>query len=292
VIDRRAFLKTGSAVAATFALGGVGDYGLHEASSPKVVRVQLQLPRLPEAWQGTTIAQLSDFHYDRHFTAVTIKRAVDIVNQLRPDLVMLTGDFVTLPIFFRHFHNGKQAARAAFPCADLLGQLSAPLGVFAVLGNHDVFSDPERISEILQARQIQVLRNTAIPLEREGQRLWLAGLDDVLAGNPDLDLALGKIPTQEPIILLVHEPDFVRKVARYAVDLQLSGHSHGGQIRFPWLGPAYLPPLGRKYPAGLYHLGPLTLYTNVGIGTLWVPARLNCPPEITLFILNRTRSDK
>lgn len=123
-------------------------------------------------------------------------------------------------------------------------------------------------------------------LENGGQKLWLAGVDDVYEGAPDLKKTLSNIPDEDCVILLCHEPDYADTVREYSVDLQLSGHSHGGQIRLPLIGPPYLPELGRKYPIGMYNFGHLTLYTNVGIGTIRIPARWNCPPEITLFTLH------
>jgi predicted MPP superfamily phosphohydrolase len=258
-----------------------------DTDDPKLISIEIPLARLPSAWDGLTIVQLSDFHYDDRFSVVPIRKAIEMVKQLRPDLIVLTGDFVTMPLLFKVFHNSQQAARVAEPCAVLLGQLSAPLGVFAVLGNHDVLTDPDFIVESLQSKGMQVLRNRSVPLEREGKRLWLAGLDSALNGHPDLELTMHGVPGQEAVVLLVHEPDYARRVARYAVDLQLSGHSHGGQIVIPLVGAPYLPPLARRYPRGLYRLGPLTLYTNVGLGTIYTPARWNCPPEIT-FIKLRT----
>ena len=258
---------------------------------PRLVSVEIPLVRLPVAWDGLTIVQLSDFHYDPDVTVPPIRKAIEITNGLRPDLIVLTGDFVTVPPLSKLFHNKKHAAGVAEPCAALLGQLSAPLGVFAVLGNHDADSDPEFIVGCLQANRIQVLRNRSLPFERQGKRLWLAGVDDVLEGDPDLDLTVKGIPSDEAVVALVHEPDYARRVAEHPVDLQLSGHSHGGQIVLPLVGPPYLPPLGRQYPKGLYQLGQLTLYTNVGLGTIRIPARLNCPPEVTLIKL-RTASTK
>jgi predicted MPP superfamily phosphohydrolase len=151
------------------------------------------------------------------------------------------------------------------------------------MGNHDVGTDEAHIAAVLQSHGISVLRNRSVPLERNGARLWLAGLGDVLEGKYDLKQTLKGIPKPEPVVLLVHEPDFAGYVKD--VDLQLSGHSHGGQIRFPLLGAPVLPVMGRRYPRGLRRIGPLTLYTNVGIGTIWLPMRLNCPPEVTLLTL-------
>ncbi len=224
-------------------------------------------------------------HYDQLFSIIPIRKAVSIVNSLQPDLIALTGDFVTIPAFSDYFHNAKTAAADAEPCALALSPLRARYGVFAVLGNHDHDSDPERVIEALANKGIQFLRNASIPLEARGSRLWLTGVDDVLTGKPDLALSLKGIPRSEPVVLLAHEPDYADQAAAYPVDLQLSGHSHGGQIRFPLVGAPFLPDMAKKYPWGLRRIGPLTLYTNVGLGTIRIPARLNCPPEITLITL-------
>jgi uncharacterized protein len=287
LFNRRVFLKTAIATGTLAAADG-----LLEANRPQIVRVEIPLTRLPEAWEGITIAQLSDFHYDDHFSVVPIRKAVDIVNGLRPDFIVLTGDFVTVPLFKGYLGGGKRAARFIDPCAPLLAELHARRAVLAILGNHDCASDPGRITETLQACGVPVLRNRSLPFEQAGQRLWFAGVDDVLEGDPDLDAALRQIPKSEPIILLAHEPDFADIVAQHAVDLQLSGHSHGGQIRFPLIGAPYLPPLATKYPRGLRRIRELTLYTNVGIGTIRLPVRFACAPEITLFTLRRATPNR
>jgi uncharacterized protein len=289
-LDRRSFLKAGAAVVAcsAFAIGARGM--VTEADDPKLVSIEIPLTRLPDVWDGITIVQLSDFHYDDDFSVVPIRKAVEITNRLQPDLIVLTGDFVTMPMFSKLLHTSRQAARAAEPCAALLGQLRAPLGVYAVLGNHDMRTDPTFVVESLKAKGIQVLRNRSVPLERQGKRLWLGGLDDAMHGYPDVDATLRGTPREEPVVLLVHEPDYARRVARHPVDLQLSGHSHGGQIVIPLVGAPYLPPMGRWYPKGLYQLSSLALYTNVGLGTIRLPARWNCSPEIT-FLKLRTAQE-
>jgi hypothetical protein len=246
--------------------------------------VDIALPRLPPNLDGLTIAHLSDFHFDPYFSVTPIEAAIRIVNDVKPDLVVLTGDFVTLPLLQTRA-TVMDAVRQAEPCADLLRQLHAPLGTWAVLGNHDVFTHPLHVDASLRESGIRVLRNRAAPLERGGSRIWLAGVDDVLAGGDDLDRALRGIPSVEAVILLVHEPDFADRAANYSVDLQLSGHSHGGQVRFPFVGALYLPQLARKYPLGLREIGRLKLYTNPGVGTLRIPVRWNCPPEVTLIRL-------
>jgi uncharacterized protein len=282
---RRRFLQAGAAVAATAALAVVGDGTIFEANNPEVVSIEIPLSRLPQSWDGFRIAQLSDLHYDDYFSIVPIRKAVDLVNGLQPDLVVVTGDFVTSPPSKRRSLQIR-AAKAIEPCAQLVAQMRARFGILASLGNHDVATDGAYITEVLQSHGIPVLRNRSVSFERNGERIWISGLDDILEGKHDLKLALKGIPQAEPVVLLVHEPDFAGYVKN--VDLQLSGHSHGGQIRFPLIGAPVLPVMGREYPRGLRRLGPLTLYTNVGIGTIWVPMRLNCPPEVTLITLRTT----
>lgn len=280
-INRRKFIPLAGA-AAVAALGT--DSVLIEPMRPRLERQEIFLPRWPSRLEGFTIALLSDFHYDPVFSMHPIRSAVEMVNKLGPDLVALAGDFITSPMF------GKSAsgAAAAEPCAQLLQPLRAPHGVWAVLGNHDEDADPPRVINALGAVEIRVLRNEAIPIERDGDRSWLAGIKDVLVKRgADLPSVLRAIPSGEPVVLLAHEPDYADYVARYPVDLQLSGHSHGGQIRLPWLHPLYLPPLARKYYQGMYKVRDLTLYTSRGLGTIRLPIRLNCAPEVTLITLRR-----
>ena len=285
LINRRRFLQASAAVAATGALALATDATVVEPNQPELVRVEVPLVGWPYAWDGFKIAQLSDFHYDEYFSAVPLRSAINIVNGLQPDLVVLTGDFVTVPVFADYLHNAERAEKDAEPCARLLGALRARFGVIAILGNHDLGSDRQLVTESLQSHDIPVLRNRSIPIEWEGSRIWLSGVDDVLRGKPDINRTLRAVPRNEPVVLLVHEPDIADQVALHSVNLQLSGHSHGGQIRFPLIGPPYLPKLAHKYPRGLYRIGPLTLYTNVGLGTVRLPMRFNCPPEITLLTL-------
>jgi predicted MPP superfamily phosphohydrolase len=282
--SRRKFLQIGAVAAAVGSLVATVDGVLYEPNCPRMVKLQVPVPSLPEIFDGFRIAQLSDFHYDEIFSSVPIRRAVAIVNSVNPDVVVLTGDFITVPPFGSRSWARKAAANIE-PCSQVLSRLQSALGSFAVLGNHDADSDAERIVATLQGQGIVVLRNASVPFERMGGRIWLSGIDDVLRGRPDLVRTLRGIPRNEPVVLLAHEPDCAEHVSRSAVSVQLSGHSHGGQIRFPLIGPLYLPPLGRKYPCGLRRIGPLTLYTNPGIGTIRVPVRFNCPPEVTLFTL-------
>lgn len=152
------------------------------------------------------------------------------------------------------------------PCAQWLSHLRVPSGVLASLGNHDVDTNAPQIIDVLRSQAIPVLRNRSVALERAGKRLWFAGMDEVLEGKPDLQQALNGVPPAEPVVLLSHESDWADYVARYPVDLQLSGYSHGGQIRLLLLGSPYLPMLDRKHPWGLRRIDSLYVYTNCASG--------------------------
>jgi predicted MPP superfamily phosphohydrolase len=247
---------------------------------PVVEWVEISLSQITPEMDGLKIAHLSDLHYDRRKDPSAIAQAVELTNEQKPDLILITGDFLNL----RLIGNGLRPAIDSQACAAILSHLKAKFGVFGVLGNHDK-TDPHALICALEAVGICVLHNANAYIERRGRRLWLAGVEDVLTGKPELATALRGIPSESATILLAHEPDFADIAACHGVTLQLSGHSHGGQVRFPGMPPAYLPPLGRKYPSGLRTIGGTKLYTNRGIGTSMLPIRLNCPPEVALITL-------
>lgn len=212
-----------------------------------------------------------------------LDRVIELIDAQKPDLVIITGDFVTAA---HHGRRRKLKAEQAWPCASVLRRIQSPLGCFAVLGNNDYGTDADVVAEALSTgSRILVLRNRAIALERDGTRLWLAGIDNVTAHRAKPDVALRGVPEDECIIVAVHEPDFADVMRKFPVDFQMSGHSHGGQIRLPGVGALYLPPWARKYPMGHYQIGELQLYTNRGIGVIGLPMRFMCPPEIAVFTL-------
>jgi predicted MPP superfamily phosphohydrolase len=211
-----------------------------------------------------------------------LERVVRHVNALAADMVLLTGDFVTHGSLT--FMNGRSAAHR---CAEILSTLTCPLR-FACLGNHDVAVSAPLVINALTSNGIPVLVDEHVPIERNGSRFWLAGVNDPGTTNPRLELAVPPQP-DGPVILMAHEPDYADTVREHPrgqlVDVILSGHTHGGQIRLPFLGPLVLPPMGKNYPEGLFRLGNMQLYVNRGIGAVGIPFRLNCPPEITIFTL-------
>jgi hypothetical protein len=275
-MDRRSFLRVSAAGAVTVAGAaalGAGWATLVEPNRPMVEQISVQLPRLPARLDGVRVAQLSDLHISQYTTAGDIERAAALAMRQSPDLLVLTGDFIW-----------REVWQYAEHLVEPLRTLRAPLGVYAVLGNHDHWEGAALASRVLAEAGVTLLVNQALRLDVDAP-LWLVGLDDVWERKQDLRAALAGTPDDECKLLLVHEPDYADRAASFPVDLQLSGHSHGGQINLPRYGRPVLPYLGQKYPAGLYRVGQMSLYTNRGIGVISPPVRFNCPPEVTLLTL-------
>jgi uncharacterized protein len=252
------------------------------------------LSGLPTAFNGMRVVQLSDIHLDEFTEPFFLRHVIDRVNAIKPDLVLITGDFVTAESRSKaspSLRSKKSARVAAWQCAGILAGLDCK-AIYAVLGNHDFGVGPQGVVAALETNGITVLRNVCTPIERAGSRIWLAGLDDPLEGHPDPGQAIPEpirnVPN-EPVILMCHGPDYADYLlghpAGQSVDMMLSGHSHGGQIRLPLLGALVLPPYARKYVEGWFRLGRLQLYVNRGIGTVGLPFRFDCPPEIAVFTL-------
>ena len=281
-ITRRRFLLAGACAGAGLALYA-GEIERHWI---EIARRDVVIPGLPQAFDGFRVAQLSDIHLDEYTEPFFLRDAVRHINRLNPDAVFLTGDYVTHELLPKRFSIGP-----AWQCADLLNQLQCR-NRYAILGNHDVIVGRKYVIEALTANAIAVLENSYLPIERDGCRFWLAGVDDPVAGDPDPEAAIPasirNLP-HEPIVLLCHAPDYVDDLLRIpagqALSLVLAGHTHGGQIRLPWIGPLALPEFGRKYVEGWFRLGNLQLYVNRGLGTVGIPFRFHCPPEITLLTL-------
>jgi predicted MPP superfamily phosphohydrolase len=278
VLTRRNFLGLAATSVAGLAFYA-GEIARHEL---EIVFRTIALRRLPEAFAGLKIVQISDFHFEEYTEAVFLEAVVRKVNALAPDLVVLNGDFVSSNPLPRRFN-----IRLGYHCAEILSRIECPLR-YAVMGNHDVLVSAHAVTDALATHSIPLLANRSVPIEREGKRLWLAGTEDALEQHPDLATALpaARNQQQEPLILLAHEPDFADYVVGHQIDLVLSGHTHGGQIRPPFLPPLFLPDLGRRYIQGLFRLGDgMQLYVNRGIGAVTLPFRFRCPPEITVITL-------
>jgi len=270
-----------------FAAGGLALYaGEFERHWLEVVHRQIYISGLPAAFDGLTVAQMSDIHLNEFTEPSLVREAVDQINRARPDLVLITGDYVSAEVLPRHL-----TIEAAWECGSLLSRIDCPHR-YAIFGNHDIWAGEEHVGDALRSNGIPVLKNSHLPIEREGSRIWLAGLDDPLYGRPDPDQAvpssIRNIPN-EPVILMCHAPDYVDELrshpASQAISFVLSGHTHGGQIRLPFIGALHLPPGGQKYVEGLFRVDNMQLYVNRGIGSVGVPFRFDCRPEISIFDL-------
>ncbi|HEX8372301.1 MAG TPA: metallophosphoesterase [Chthoniobacterales bacterium] len=271
-LTRRDFIrKTLRATAATGLL-----YTLAEPWRVEVEKITIRLPGLPASFEGFRIVQLSDLHYLPFTTLAQIGDVVDRTNSLKPDLVVITGDFVT---------GGHKRVGELTP---VLERLRAPHGVTGILGNHDKAAGAASITATLRKAGLEMLRNEGRELSHGGSSIFLAGVDSICGGGgyPDLKKALAQRPPAKTTLLLAHEPDFADKVHAHAsVALQLSGHTHGGQVCFPLVGALILPAWGKKYWKGLYTVNRTQLYTNRGIGTTGAPVRFGSLPEITEITL-------
>lgn len=242
----------------------------------RIDRVDIAVPNLPPALDGFRIAQLSDLHLEPFTTEEDIQLTVKICNGLKPDLIALTGDFVT------------HTARPAGKLAEILAQLQAPYGVHGSLGNHDFASGASEVIRAMSERKIPILRNETRQIHTDKGVLHLAGFDSAYVSAPNVRRTLADWPSQQPLVLMMHEPDVADTIAAAGVQaLQLSGHTHGGQLRFRGKEPAAMrrAKWGKKYLAGHYEVGGLQLYVNRGIGTVGVPMRVKCPPEVTEITL-------
>jgi len=233
---------------------------------------RIRLNRLPRAFDGFRIVQLSDIHHGPFSSREQIERAVETANRLKPDIIALTGDYIS-----------KERQYAA-PCAEMLGRLEARHGVYAVMGNHDHWVDAALLTDLFRAEGITVLTNEGMHFEKDGAAIWLAGVDDYMVGLEDLSLALAGARDEEMKLLLAHNPIVLRRAARASVDLVLSGHTHGGQVAIRGERSASGRPR-RRVMKGLVRQGNTQIYVNRGLGTVVLPIRYGCPPEISLLEL-------
>jgi predicted MPP superfamily phosphohydrolase len=255
----------------------VAYYYAHQFEPARIecTALSLRLPRLSPEFDGYRLVQMSDIHMNRFMTPERLNTLADLVNQQHPDLIALTGDFVT--------HN---VGRHADDLIAGLRRLSAPDGVWAVLGNHDHWNGASYVESLLAEGHVTCLRNQVRTFSRAGALLHVAGVDDYWEDCARIDDVLAALPPDGAAILLAHEPDFADiSAATGRFDLQLSGHTHGGQVVIPFLRPPVLPHYGRKYPSGLYRVGTMVQYTNRGVGMASPRFRFNCRPEITVFTL-------
>lgn len=237
-----------------------------------VERRAIGLQRLPQELDGFTIVQLTDIHHSPFTDREQVERAVKIANSLEPDIIALTGDYVS--------HDPAYIA----PVAEMLGKLKARYGVYAILGNHDHWTDAALITDVFRLQGIKVLVNEGMRFEANGASFWLAGVDDTMVGLEDLPLALAGSKEEEMKLLLAHNPVILRRAARAGVDLVLSGHTHGGQVTLrPERDKQGRP--RRRMLRGLGKRFETQIYVSRGIGTVVLPVRYGCLPEVSHLTL-------
>jgi uncharacterized protein len=259
--------------------GGIEQYSTAEAGRSSaqwrssghftVNEERIWLDALPDAFSGLRVVQISDIHHGLFLPSEKLEQAVRQANRLNPDIIALTGDFVT----YSRANIG--------PAAGILRALRARYGVFAVLGNHDFRVDADAVTQALRQQRINVLRNQNMTIGFGGASLYVAGVDDYGYGT-DLRLAMRGIPREAATVLLAHNPRIISLAARHNVSLVLSGHTHGGQVNLPLLGTVYgRSPERMRYKIGWDRMGTTQIYVSPGIGTIVLPWRVRCPAEIS-----------
>jgi predicted MPP superfamily phosphohydrolase len=237
----------------------------------------LDIPDLPRELDGLKIGQISDIHLGWMFTSSNLQRAIDWLNKLQPDLLALTGDFIGHDLDIDMLRTQ-------------LAGITAPAGVYAVLGNHDYWTDVAAIEQLFKEQGIVLLRNEQRTIVVNGVPLSIVGVDCVWEAQHNVEQAFNERLPELATIVLAHEPDIADEIVRYKPLLQLSGHTHGGHFALPLLGPAFLPRHGFRYFRGLQRVGGMWLYVSRGVGGF--PLRLGCPPEAAVFTLRRAHSDE
>lgn len=288
-VTRRRFLKRGLGAFITAVLTAFGGGFYARKIEPQLLMVNKQTivhQNIPSGFIGFKILQFSDTHIGFQYDLKQLNELVNKINELQPDVIFFTGDLMDAPNQFNEIDS----------LAPILKNLKAPFGQYAIFGNHDhggYGSDIYR--KVMKDAGFTLLQNEVSPITLiNNELIYVAGIDDAMLGRPDIQTTIGDLPQEAYTILLSHAPDLADQVASYQnVHLQLSGHSHGGQIQLPFFGALIKPPLAEKYYEGFYTIGsesnPLTLYVNRGLGTTRLPFRFFSPPEITVFTLQQKK---
>ena len=279
ILSRRSLFRRAVRIGVAAVVGVPAGLAFWQTTQVFVRRQTIRLPNLPAAFEGKTIAVLADFHHGPFVGIPFIRKAAELAQSLKPDAIALVGDF-------GHRRSDLQEQLPA--CLGALSGLQAPLGVFAVPGNHDMLEFGSVYDRAIRNTPLTDLTNRAVRVTIGSESLWFAGVDDLWYGSPDLGTALEPVPERAAVVLLSHNPDFAEVDPDPRVGLMLSGHTHGGQVYLPVLGAPWVPSrFGQKYIAGLVQ-GPATqVFVTRGIGETGLPLRFNCPSEINLLTLTR-----
>ena len=274
-MNRRRFAKL-AVGAGALALGGRAYYfATRETWALRVTREEIPLPNLPAAFGGLRVCHLSDLHVGRHVSAEYVNRALGMAAGLEAQLVVLTGDYASYEWTF---------IKSILPA---LGRLQAPLGVFAVLGNHDYMrAQRGPATRALKSAGVRVLENEAVKLTMAGATLHLVGIADPVTGHQDFDRAMEQVPPDGCKVFLAHTPDVIPAVNALHADLLLAGHTHGGQVNLPFIGPPVVPSaFGARFAAGLAQYEGTPVFVTRGVGVIDPFLRFRCPPEVALLTL-------
>ncbi|USK35440.1 metallophosphoesterase [Bacillus sp. F19] len=279
-ITRRAFLRGLFASLAATLLAAFGGYGYARYIEPKLIQtteVEISSTKLPSSFSGVKIVQFSDIHLSEEYSINQLVKIVNKINQLSPDVIFFTGDLIDKPNQYGYLHQ----------ISPVLRRLKAPLGKYAIYGNHDHGGYGTAVYEtIMKNSNFKLLKNRGERISLlDGSSVFVAGIDDMMLGRPDFNQTFTDASSRLFTILLAHEPDAALEAKQFSVDLQLSGHSHGGQVQLPFYGPLITPPFASVYTEGLYEVDSMKLYVNRGLGTTRLPYRFFSVPEITVFTL-------
>jgi uncharacterized protein len=242
---------------------------------PVLERISITLPPNARALAGLKIGFMTDLHVGPFIDQHDVERAARLLALESPDLVLYGGDYVS---------ESPRYITGALKAMEQLAR-HAPLGAFAVLGNHDISTSLPKLEAAFGEISIELLRNEARPICFNGTRFWVVGIDETLLGSPDVERAYAEVPARDPTIALWHEAEFAEHAAARDSLLQLSGHSHGGQVRLPGIGALWLPVHGRRFVQGLVDADGMPIYTSRGVGVYRPPIRFRCPAEVTLVTL-------
>jgi uncharacterized protein len=242
---------------------------------PRVNHQLIELPRAHKNLDGLTIAFATDLHVGPHFSAADLEPSIRILEQVQADIVIFGGDYIS--------ESPRYLKDVQAPLTRMAA--TAKLGAWGMLGNHDLANIRARVMEMLEPTGIRILTNESVEIETDRGSLWLVGIDDMLLGCADLKAAFAGVPADAPRIAMWHEPDYAERAEPFGPFLLLSGHTHGGQVRLPFIGPVATPKLGKRFISGRFRFGDMTMYVSNGIGMYRPPVRFNCPPEIVVFTL-------
>lgn len=274
-LTRREFLK-GLAAAPLVGVSAASAYATFiEPYHYELSETDIFIKDLPESFEGFRVAQITDVHHSNLVSIEEVRRVVELTTRARPDIITLTGDYTTA---YRRYIE---------PCAEALSALDAPVGVWAVLGNHDHYTDPQLTARALTRARINVIDNANTVLTRGADKLQLLGVGDASWNRADWGRAFYGINQKQPALMLSHQPIVLDFLQTESVSLILSGHTHGGQISLPLVGTPARLEKDFKYMSGLYRRNETQLYVSRGTGLIGLPVRLGVRPEIALLRLRR-----